>query len=64
MSEWAKNRGCTSKVSYSTKKLAKSAVRSLGRGTSVRPYACTFCGLWHVGHPNPKFALIVPVVAE
>jgi hypothetical protein len=40
--------GCTGKVAFSTRPEARLGAKAL-RNTNAKPYACRFCGQWHVG---------------
>ena len=44
-------RGCTSKITYSSRREARSTSRH-GRHQdgSLAPYRCAHCGDWHLGH--------------
>lgn len=47
-------RGCLSKVRYSSQREARAVVRH-GRHQdgSLKPYRCDFCAEWHLGHSRP-----------
>lgn len=49
-------RGCTSKISYTSRREARSTSRR-GRHLdgSLAPYHCTNCGAWHLGHRRRVF---------
>jgi len=36
------------KIRYPTRRWAVQAKRSVDR--TLRPYKCSFCGFWHLGH--------------
>lgn len=51
--QWRQWRGCGSKMPYPSRKVAKEAAQRVPKRTDGNPayaYACTYCGLWHVGH--------------
>jgi hypothetical protein len=44
-------RGCTSKVAFSTRAEARSLARHGRRSNGqLHPYHCRYCDLWHLGH--------------
>ncbi|RJQ22005.1 MAG: hypothetical protein C4560_02990 [Nitrospiraceae bacterium] len=46
---------CESKKKYLTLDHAYSHVRLLKKkGDIVKPYKCSFCGAWHLGHQRMK----------
>lgn len=50
--EWLRDRGCTGKKVFTTRKEAAKVakrIRSLGRG-HMQVYHCGFCEQWHIGH--------------
>jgi hypothetical protein len=49
-------RGCMSKISYSSRRDARSTSRH-GRHQdgSLAPYHCANCGAWHLGHRRRAF---------
>lgn len=54
------NRTCYNKFKFSSKEKAEEVARKLSKRNKkhepkeirrpVKPYKCTFCGKWHVGH--------------
>lgn len=59
-------RECAGKRQYATKRAAKDSLsysRARG-GPDLKPYACTWCGGFHLGHANvAPWLLAVPVPA-
>ena len=49
-------RGCTSKIAYDSRREANHRARH-GRHMdgALRPYHCSNCGLWHLGHRRRAF---------
>ena len=48
-------RKCFRKRQYSEKEARRIAwVMMQENDDLLAAYYCTFCGYWHVGHPNPK----------
>ena len=44
-------RGCTSKAAFEGRREARAiANHSRNRNGSLRPYHCSNCDLWHIGH--------------
>lgn len=44
---------CGRKRRYTSRRYAKQAAkRHYRHADRVRPYACAFCGQWHLGHPK------------
>ncbi len=46
---------CAHKRAYRTRKDAKRSLRhglTLYGGPMLRPYRCTWCRRWHIGHSN------------
>jgi hypothetical protein len=50
-----RERGCTSKVAYSTRREARALARN-GRHSDGRlsAYHCRFCAFWHLGHQRRR----------
>ncbi|HEY8868203.1 MAG TPA: hypothetical protein VIM30_02290 [Candidatus Limnocylindrales bacterium] len=56
-------RGCTSKISFESRREAKSVSRRGGDGR-LRPYHCGNCESWHLGHARQRHRLpdvVVPI---
>ena len=46
-------RECTSKAAYSTRREARCMMRRGHHAAGqLEPYHCSFCDLWHLGHPR------------
>lgn len=43
-----RNPGCTGKVQYESRPEANIAIKTM-RASRTKPYACPYCGKWHVG---------------
>lgn len=50
-----RRKACESKVTHATNAAARAAAREMRRRRPssgwIEPYACPFCGRWHIGHP-------------
>lgn len=54
-----RDRSCTGKVRFSSRKLARAARRQMqgqgqGREGHISPYMCEHCEFWHLGHLSPS----------
>jgi hypothetical protein len=51
--EGFQKRSCTGKIPYQSQREAKAIIRAaVGNGSRLhkcRPYACRYCGHWHIG---------------
>ena len=48
-------RGCLSKAVFSSRREARSVANHFRHGDGqVKPYACDYCGGWHLGHPRRR----------
>jgi hypothetical protein len=47
-------RGCTSKISFESRREAKNVSRRGGGDGRLRPYHCAHCESWHLGHPRQR----------
>jgi len=45
---------CGSKRGYTSRSLARDAIRRFHQFARMSTYRCEFCGLWHVGHTKLK----------
>ncbi len=53
---WVGRCSACDKIAYWSRKLARQARRRLHPGDSVlHPYRCPETGMWHLGHPSPRF---------
>jgi hypothetical protein len=56
--EWLTWRGCVSKRTYQTRKVARRTQKRLMRLYKVKYaiYRCPKCTYYHLGHQNPKYS--------
>ncbi len=49
-----RDRSCTGKHRYTTRKGAKARVHRVPKLKGLRPYKCAYCEFWHLGHSSAR----------